>query len=76
MAKMLPMTTFLAGDVIFKEGDMADEAYLIFRGSVEISTGEGDEKTVIATLGDSAVFGEMPFLEENNGPRSEGCNRN
>ena len=32
------------GEVIFKEGDVSDNAYIIKTGQVEISKGEGKQK--------------------------------
>mgnify|MGYP001591470389 FL=1 len=47
------------GEVIFKEGDVSDNAYIIKTGQVEISKGEGKQKVVLAILKDGDIFGEM-----------------
>ena len=57
-----------AGDLIFSEGDMADSAYLIETGAVEISLGRDGIRQVLALLGPGEVFGEMGIID--NLPRS------
>jgi CRP-like cAMP-binding protein len=58
-----PDTTFKAGDVIFSEGDIGEEAYLIISGAVEIScTNKEGHKTVISKVGENGIFGEMAWL--------------
>lgn len=52
-----------SGDVIFREGDSAEGAFLIESGTVEISTGIADERVVLATLGPGDLFGEIAMLE-------------
>ena len=59
---------FKAGDVILKQGDDGDSAYLIVTGTVEVIVGEGAGARTVATLGAGDVFGEMSLLAP--GPRS------
>ena len=59
---------FKAGDVILKQGEDGDLAYLIRTGAVEVIVGDGAKEKVIATLGPGDVFGEMSLLAP--GPRS------
>jgi len=55
--------TFLEGEIIFKEGEVGEEIYLIEEGEVEIfKEFEGKEKT-IAILKEGEVFGEMSVLD-------------
>jgi CRP-like cAMP-binding protein len=56
------------GEVMFKEGDVSDNAYIIKTGQVEISKGEGKQKVVLAILKDGDIFGEMGLIEDK--PRS------
>ncbi len=56
------------GEVIFKEGDVSDNAYIIKTGQVEISKGAGKQKAVLAILKDGDIFGEMGLIEDK--PRS------
>ena len=59
---------FQPGQMIFREGELSQEAYRILRGRVEISiTGEG-KPVVLAQLGEGDIFGEMAMVDER--PRS------
>lgn len=50
------------GEVIFREGDLADRVYFIQKGTVEVvRTLEGKE-IVLARLGPGDFFGEMAFF--------------
>ncbi len=55
---------FAAGEVIFHEGDLGTEMYLIQEGKVEILrlTGEGPQRLALLEKGD--FFGEMSVLDE------------
>jgi CRP/FNR family transcriptional regulator, cyclic AMP receptor protein len=61
--------TFADGDVIFREGEPSDAAYLVVSGIVDVVIGFGspDAKT-IAVLGKGEYFGEMGAID--NCPRS------
>lgn len=53
------------GEVIFREGDLADRVYFIQKGTVEVvRTLEGKE-IVLARLGPGDFFGEMAFFVSN-----------
>lgn len=54
------------GCVIFEEGMPGYAAYILKKGSVEISTTVCEKKIVIATLKPLAVFGEMALLLKGN----------
>jgi len=57
-----------AGHVIFKEGDIGQEAFIIDSGMVQIfKTGPNGEKIVLATIGRGEIFGEMALVD--NQPR-------
>jgi hypothetical protein len=56
--------TFKAGDIIFRESEPGDEAFVIFSGEVQISVGEGENRVVIATLDRGEVFGEMALVDD------------
>ena len=60
---------YSAGEVIFKEGYPADDAYIIESGRVEIykENEDGSEQS-IALLGPGQMFGEYGVLD--NAPRS------
>ncbi len=59
-----PVRNFKAGDVIFKEGDPAEEMFVIQTGSVEIRLGN----RLLDTLPERSIFGEMALID--HGPRS------
>jgi CRP/FNR family transcriptional regulator, cyclic AMP receptor protein len=55
---------FKAGDVIFREGDPADELYIVKSGTVEVRLGN----RLLDTLAELSIFGEMALVDRN--PRS------
>lgn len=60
----VPTRSFVADEVIFREGDKAVELYVIQKGRVEIHAGH----RVLAILGPNEFFGEMALLDP--APRS------
>lgn len=63
--------TVKAGDVIFEEGTLGDEAFMIRKGSVEIRVDYDGKQLAIATLGPGEIFGEMALID--NLPRAAGA---
>jgi CRP/FNR family cyclic AMP-dependent transcriptional regulator len=59
-----PVRSYRAGDVIFCEGDPADEMYVIKTGKVEIRLGG----RVLDILPELSIFGEMALIDHS--PRS------
>jgi CRP/FNR family cyclic AMP-dependent transcriptional regulator len=59
-----PVRSYKAGDVIFKQGDAAEELYVIQSGTVEIRLGN----RLLDTLVDRMIFGEMALID--SAPRS------
>lgn len=59
---------FRPGEQIFGEGEAGDCAYIIENGAVEISTGQGVNKTVLAHRHAGDIFGEMAIVDSK--PRS------
>jgi len=59
-----PVRNYKAGEVIFREGDPAQELFVVKSGSVEIRLGN----RVLATLPERSIFGEMALIDQ--GPRS------
>jgi hypothetical protein len=51
-----------AGQTIFKEGDKADNFYIVTEGEVEVVRGGNGSEMKIATLGPGQFFGEMGLL--------------
>ena len=54
---------FEASAAVFKAGDTGATLFLIQDGAVEISTGEGKQKTVLASLFPGQFFGELSLLD-------------
>ncbi len=57
-----------ARQVLFQEGDTADELYLIRKGSVTISTKQNDKEIILSYVTAGNYIGEMALL--NDAPRS------
>jgi CRP-like cAMP-binding protein len=55
---------FLAGDYIFREGDLGTEMYIVHEGRVEILKELNGEEKQLAVLEKGDFFGEMAILEE------------
>lgn len=65
----IPKTIFFkAGEVIFEEGQDAENVYLIVDGEVKITKSKGAQQITIATVGKNSIFGEMALIDNN--PRS------
>ncbi|CCO24475.1 Crp/Fnr family transcriptional regulator [Maridesulfovibrio hydrothermalis] len=54
--------TFYKGDVIFREGDKGNVAYMIQSGTVNIVKNIKGKQNVLATLGAGELFGEMAII--------------
>jgi hypothetical protein len=50
------------GEVIVKQGDLADRFYVVSNGEVEVVHEQSSGETVVATLGPGAFFGEIALL--------------
>jgi CRP-like cAMP-binding protein len=55
--------TVEAGELVFRRGEKGIEMFVIQSGVVEISRGEDEHRTVMATLRQGDFFGEMSVLE-------------
>lgn len=55
---------FKAGEAIFSEGDVGDEAYVIESGRVSIFKMVRDAKVVLGEVVESGVFGEMALIDD------------
>ena len=54
-----PLRSFKAGAIIFREGDPAEELYVIKSGKIEIRLGN----RVLDTLPERSIFGEMALID-------------
>ncbi|CAE8675485.1 unnamed protein product, partial [Polarella glacialis] len=61
LSQQVSRKIFEAGTEIFREGDYGDSMYILNRGEVEIIIGT----TVVLTLHDGSVFGEMAAICKN-----------
>ena len=52
------------GEIVIKQGTVGDCFYVIQEGSVEVIDESGDNKVVVAELGETAFFGEMGLFEK------------
>ena len=58
----LPRRVFQPGEVIVREGDIGDAAYMIVSGRCHAYRNLGSEKESLAVMGAGEVFGEMSLL--------------
>ena len=63
--------SFAKDEVVFREGDVGDCAYLIVSGRVLIYLTEDSTEVPLRILGDGEVFGEMALID--NSLRSASC---
>ncbi len=59
---------FKKGEVLFREGDLQDFAYVIINGSVDICIDSEEGLKKIAVLSESNILGEMSLID--GSPRS------
>ncbi len=60
---ILQRSTYQAGDLIFKEGDEGNLAYVVQSGEVEIIEEVDGEEKVLGTVGQGGIFGEMALID-------------
>jgi len=60
---VLQRETFQPGDRIFKEGDDGNLAYVVQSGEVEIFKTIDGVETVLGTVGQGGIFGEMALID-------------
>ena len=55
-----------AGEVVFQEGDLGIEAYIVQSGKIDIlkSKGEGEGVALLGTVTEGALFGEMALVDD------------
>lgn len=64
LEKKISEKKFQAGDLIFDQGETAEECYLIDSGEVRISQKQNEEWKTLASLTSPAFFGEMALLAD------------
>lgn len=60
----LPRKVFRAGELILREGDRGDAAYMIVTGKCRAFLGQGATQQTLAVMGAGDVFGEMALVLE------------
>jgi len=61
---------FLAGEMLMREGETGDEAYLILDGKVQVVKETGGHRVVLATLKEGDIIGEMSLISQDKVARS------
>jgi CRP-like cAMP-binding protein len=64
MVDLFQAKLFRPGDIIIREGDAGGSAYLIENGKVEIFKTINGQKSILATIGEGAIFGEMALVDD------------
>lgn len=54
--------SYEAGDVLFRQGDVADSAYIVVEGRVELRVDTARGETIVATIGRNGIVGETSLL--------------
>lgn len=63
-----PQRRISAGAVVFREGETAENAYIVESGAIDIVRRAGADRIVLARLGPGEIFGEMALID--GSPRS------
>lgn len=63
--------TIRANEIIFREGELGDCAYLVESGRVLVFLNKSDREVPLKILGEGEVFGEMALIDSS--PRSASC---
>ncbi len=71
LAQTVAASSLDAGEMLFREGDDGDSAYVINSGELEIVKESGDRETLLAVRKPGEVIGEMALL--NAAPRMAGA---
>ena len=64
LAEIAHRVTFKDGDIVFSQGDVGNELYIIANGQFEVIVGETPETSHSAVyLGQGQIFGEMAIID-------------
>ena len=65
LAELARVRSFVAGEVIFEEGDLGDSLFVIVDGQVEVvRQGPDGQARALTVLGASEFFGEMGLIDK------------
>lgn len=56
--------TFGAGEILFRQGDDGDAAYIVIEGHVDVLVTSDETDTVVAQLGKNAFVGDMGVISD------------
>lgn len=56
--------TFGAGEILFRQGDDGDAAYIVIEGKVDVLVSSNGTDTVVAELGKNAFVGDMGVISD------------
>jgi CRP/FNR family cyclic AMP-dependent transcriptional regulator len=62
--KVVETRQFRAGEDLIHSGDQDDSFYILTNGEVEVVIGSGASETIITTIGEGSVFGEIAFFDQ------------
>ena len=54
--------TFKTGETLFRQGEGSDAAYVVLSGTAEVLIATADGATIISTIGQNAIIGEMGIV--------------
>lgn len=54
------------GDVVFREGELSEDLFLIISGSVDVSRREDNDEILIAHIGRGNIFGEIDVINQSH----------
>lgn len=60
----LEIREYKSGQIIFKQGDTGDDAFIVESGQIEIARGNGNAELIIATIEAGGLFGEMALIDD------------
>jgi hypothetical protein len=61
IARLFSQKLFRPGELVFRQGDRSDEAYVVMRGAIDIFL--EDEGQAVASIKNGQIFGEQAFLD-------------
>jgi CRP-like cAMP-binding protein len=61
---VLERRTFKTGQKIFDEGQVGNHAYIVQSGRIEIVKTIEDKETILGTIGEGGMFGEMALIDD------------
>jgi CRP-like cAMP-binding protein len=56
-------TTYQVGDILFREGDLGREMFIVLSGEVQIHKSAGESQVHLGTFHSGDFFGEMALVE-------------